>query len=211
MKPMLTYVPPRVSAMATRASYAPSGALTSTQVLDYQGALAWLGHLPLAQVTGREPVASAAVLRAFQDNYNREQAARGYRFSPRSLTVDGSWGPATQQALGNYVASARAAGMARVGGAAAPVTAPEADGWHGAQVATMTPLGKPGTTTMVKAGTASTSPAAPVRPSTATPLPPAPPQEGASSFPTGPALAIGAGVLAVAGALYVRSRRRKGR
>lgn len=208
----MNYIPPVrfVPSLAprTRASsgfYGTSGALPPTQVADFQGTLVWLGHLPVSQVTGREPIAPASVLRAFQTNYNAEQARLNYRFSPRTLTVDGQWGPNTQQALQNYVAAARAANFGLAPGQTIFSTV--------APGVSITPLGGSTATAPVpgKGGTTAIQPT----PSTPAPRPaplpaPAPAPASTSSFPVLPVVAIGVGALAIGGALYVRSRRKRG-
>lgn len=223
---MNSYIPPMRFVPAMRPAmgrvmpsagvYAPSGALTSQQILDLQGALVWLGRMPASGITGRMPVASPAVLRDFQDNYNRDPAVRSRGYSPRPpIGVDGLWGPTTQAALQNFVPGARAAAASR-GIPQVPVDIPvEADGWHGAPgpgaQATLTPIGKPGVTTMVKGNTpAAATPSTAVRPSTSAPAvtPPAP-MPPASTFPTGPAIALGVGAVAIVGALYYRSRKKR--
>lgn len=231
MKNMSMYVP------AVRPSgrfYAPSGALTPSQVLDFQGALVWLGHLPASQVTGREPVASAAVLRTFQQNYNAENRCRrrepgapcqagrvyGAPLSPARISEDGQWGPQTMAALQHFVTAARTAAVARlgagatgngVGGAAGgtipgvyiePLGPTQGGSTGKAPVTGLSTDGKGSTTPAVRPSTTSTSPA-PVGPA---------PQPAASTFPVGPAIAVGVGVVAILGALYVRSQRKsKGR
>lgn len=191
---------------------APSGA-TPTRIADLQGVLVALNHAQPIAITGRMPVGSPGQLRAFQDNYNREQAARGYRYSPRLLDVDGLWGANTEAALANYIPWARQALIQRgIGATTFSQTAPGVS---------ITPLGPSAPGTPSKAplpggGTDGKGGAAiqPVQQSapqpSVAPIGPAPMiPPAASTFPVGPAIAVGVGILAIGGALYVRSRRNK--
>lgn len=245
----LTFVPQlrRTGFAPSGLIYRPSGALSSAQIAEFQGTLAWLGHLPRVQssVTGRLPVAPASAIRSFQDSYNRDPVVIARGFSPRPpIRVDGDWGPTTQAALQNFVPAARAAGFGMGLGIAAPATMDPTvlptDGYGGRQVGpsvvipagplgpvapmgTVIPqpnvgkvvadafagIGKP----PVLGSPSANSPQTAIRPSTpsqVSPLAPlAPPV--ASATPWGPILAIGGGVVVLGGALYVRSRRKKGK
>jgi len=203
--------------------FAPSGALTQPQILDLQGALVATGNAPASAITGRMPIGTAAQLRSFQTNYNGEQATRGYRYAPRTLTVDGQWGPATQQALTNYIPFARSVLASR------GISAAQVDGVGGAAGGTIAgvyiePLGStPGgsggkTPTQGLATSGNKSPGMQgtpaVQPSPSSSAPPlaiSPAPQTASTFPLVPVLAIGGGLAAVGLALYVRSQRRKGK
>ena len=214
----------------------PSGELTSAQVANAQAILLWLNHLqPKARssITGSINPATTAALRAFQVQYNAENACRrnpagagchppysNSGFQPVSLTVDGVLGPATIQALANYNQSAAAGGygvgltQAEIAQGAAVYAAGQNPG-----AVSMVPIpnGIPASTTPGKTPGAvigktpapSTSPSAPRPSAPAAPVVAGPAPSSSSSVL--PYALVGVGVLAVGGALYLRSRRNKRR
>lgn len=230
-----------VPTMPSSGIFSPSGVLTQTQVLDFQNALVQLGHMPASAVTGREPVASAAVIRSFQQNYNAENRCRrqepgapcqpgrvyGPPLSPARISPEnGLFGPQTQAALTNYLSYARSRAQSQVGSTvqSAPPSPNDVMGYGGAQVATIEAIGKPGVSTMVKGSDVARTPAVAPSPSrtpaapaqTPSSLPGAGAGAGAgagsstSEIPWVPISIVAVGVLAIGGALYVRSSR-KGR
>ena len=227
------YIAPRRFAPASMA-YRPSGdaSLTSAQIAQFQCAMTFTGNSPrnVNSITGRLPIASADQLRSFQRNYNLENARLNYRFSPRSLTEDGQWGPATRQALTNYISAAAGAqcgvgvSIANIPGGTVPVL--PTDGYGGQQANSITPwvgpiptsnvtAPKTGGATDTKGGGTAAPQTSIVRPQTASPtvLPaPVSGQQAASTFPTGPVVAGAVGLAAIVGVVvWKRSQKRKGK
>lgn len=214
------YVPQRPGTVASAGLFRTSGntppALSAASITQFQNALNWLGHR--TPITGQMPVASAATLRAFQDAYNRDPATIAQHYNPAPpIGVDGQWGPQTQTALSNAVS--RMGGVVNHGETMTPLggTAPR----PGAPVAGKSPTATDAADAAVK-GNILTSianvPADPVVPATRPPpvgtapvvAPVAggtPAQRTESSFPVGPAIAVGAGVLALVGAIIWSSQK----
>lgn len=226
-----------VPVMPSSGIFSPSGALTPADVGEYQSVLVALGHMPASGITRREPIASASVIRAFQQNYNAENRCRrhepgascqpgrsyGPPLLPARLSEDGRWGPNTQQALSNYISFARE--TLPLGGRTTVSTVIPG--------VSITPIGPQlqGQIDYTKSSTPSTDKVA--SPSTeVTPVAPSPgrvpaasaqtpaslPGAGAGAgggaasaeIPWVPISIVAVGVLAIGGALYVRSSR-KGR
>lgn len=230
-----TVATPSLFHTSGNAHTAPSGA-TPTQIRDLQGALVALRHAEPIAITGRMPIGTPAQISAFQRNYNAENACRrnpsgaGCRppysnngFQPATLAVDGDWGRNTEAALTNYVSWSRQELLRR--GIGATTFSENAPG------VSMTPLGPSAPGAPSKApmaggatdgkGDAAIQPAwQPAQQSTPRALPaPVAPQAGAapvgpaasantsaSSFPVGPAIAVGVGVVALVGAIVWKSQ-----
>lgn len=195
------YIPPAALAVRPSGFVRPSGAVpTVAQVANAQAILVWLGHLPRnrSSITGARDSLTAGAVAAFQRNYNEEQRNRNYRFQPRQLVVDGDLGPATMQALANYNQAAANGGYG-LGLTPAQIAA------AGQQFAAGVGGGPAAVTneTTITPRPQSSTPA----PRPATPAP-AVQQQAASTFPTGPVVAVGVGAAVIlAAVLYKRSRK----
>jgi hypothetical protein len=225
----MNFVPRRPATVAPSGRVTLPSGLAASQIADLQGALYALGHAPPTVITGRMPIGTQAQLLAFQTNYNAEQAARGYRYSPRTLDLDGGWGPNTQRALTNYIPWARTVLMQR-GVLPGTVYSQNAPGVSMAPIGGQVTSTTPAKTAQIGAvptinplaggplGKQSSPGAAPTpsmqggaSPQVAAPAPGvAPSVAPASTFPIVPVAVVGVGVLALGTALYLRSQR-KGR
>ena len=196
------FIPPAPLAIRPSGFVRPSGAVPSVaQVANAQAILVWLGHLPraMSSLTGARDAATAGAVSAFQRNYNEEQRNRNYRFQPRQLDVDGDLGPQTIQALANYNQAAANGGYG-LGLTMAQIEA------MGRRAAVGVGSGPAAVTNEI--AVVAPTPSAP-RPSAPAPAP-APQRQAASTFPTGPAIAVGVGAAVILAAV-VYKRSRKGR
>lgn len=194
-----TFVPPLRFAARPSGFVRPSGAppISVAQVANAQAILVWLGHLPhqMSSITGARDSVTAAAVAAFQRNYNEEQRNRNYRFQPRQLDVDGDLGPLTIQALANYNQAAANSGYG-LGLTPAQI---EAMGRRAAVGVGSGPAAVTNETAITPRPSTTPAPA---------PQPTSAPQQAASTFPTGPVVAVGVGAAVIlAAVLYKRSRK----
>ena len=215
--PPTRFIPPAPLPIRPSGFVRPSGALSVAQVANAQAILTWFGYLPRnrSSITGARDAATAGAVSVFQRQYNAENACRrnptgagchppysNNGFQPERIAVDGDLGPEPIAALANYNQTAARGGYG-IGLTPAQIEA------AARQYAAGVGSGPAAVTNEIE----TTSPRPPAPAPRPAPAPaPAPQRQAASTFPTGPAIAVGVGAAVIlAAVLYKRSRKgRKG-